>query len=95
MKQSLSKDWCEVPDGTIAWRTREFDPVAGISTDVTMYRTPDGKMRRREHRVRVYTATELTAMLRCAGLEPVSYWGGLNLSPFTPETRLMVLAVKV
>jgi SAM-dependent methyltransferase len=94
MKMFLPRDWEELPDGTVVWRSREFDPVAGVSIEHSTYHTPDGAMHHRSHTVRVYTATELSAMLRQAGLKPVSYWGGLDLKPFAPDTRLVVLAVK-
>lgn len=45
-------------------------------------------------RVRLYTATELVAMLRDAGFGQVDAFGGLDGGLVTPETRLAIRAVK-
>jgi SAM-dependent methyltransferase len=90
----LPNNWEQFEDGTIAWYEREFDFVTGINTQRTTYRTPDGALHHRGHRVRVYTPTELYRMLREAGLEPVSIVDG-DGSPFTMESRrMMILSVK-
>jgi SAM-dependent methyltransferase len=86
--------WFETASGVIAWDEQEFDPVRGVNRLKRRYLTVDGRMHERHHSLRVYTPTELTAMLRQAGLTPVQYWGGLDLSPLTMSSRLAVLARK-
>jgi hypothetical protein len=45
-------------------------------------------------RIRIYTATELAAMLQRAGLEPLAFYGGYDLSEFTVDTRIAVVSEK-
>lgn len=90
-----AKDWERLDDGTIVWYQREFDPVTGINTQRTTMLRPDGQLHHRGHTVRVYTPTELVAMLRQAELEPVSVLDGADLTPFTMDARrMMILAEK-
>ncbi len=55
---------------------------------------PDGK--RTEHRqsMRIYTLTELVHMLADVGLHIQAYYGGLEGSPLTLDSRLVLLAKK-
>jgi SAM-dependent methyltransferase len=94
MRVFKAKDWETLEDGSLVWYERQFDPISGINTQRTMDLTPDGQMRKRGHAVHVYTATELTRMLRQAGLEPIAYYGGLDLRPFGVDTRMAVAAQK-
>ena len=90
-----ARDWEQFEDGTIAWYEREFDAVTGINTQRTTYRTPDGALHHRGHRVRVYTPTELCRMLREAGLEPVTVLDGSDGTPYTMDSyRMAILAQK-
>ncbi len=94
-KNFQAKDWERLEDGTLVWHAREFDAVTGFNTQRTTLLTPDGQLHHRGHRLRLYTPTELCAMLRQAGLEPVSVLDGTDLTPFTMDARRMrILAAK-
>lgn len=89
-------DWYELEDGTVVWVRRFFDPVRGTLTSVDRWRSPDGLEDERFHRIRLYTATELAAMLTTAGLTPTSWYGSMSLHGFTPESpRVIVVARKL
>lgn len=87
-------DWYELDDGVIVWRRHHFDPVRGVLTSVDRWRTPDGEEQERFHRIRIYTATELAAMLRAAGLSPVAWYGNTQLYPFTPDSPRMIVVAQ-
>lgn len=88
-------DWYELDDGTLIWVRRHFDPVRGTVTSVDRWRTPEGEEQERFHRIRIYTATELGAMLRAAGLVPRDWYGSLSLHAFDASSpRLIVVAQK-
>jgi hypothetical protein len=78
-------------DGSVVAIERTFDPVSGVNTVTYRWRTPTGELRQRQHRVRVYTPTELNHMLRRAGLTPVAWYGDWSLTPFTLDSRRMLV----
>ena len=51
-----------------------------------------GERESRPFSVRVYTATELLAMVGRAGFAEARCHGDLEGSPFTPDTRLVIVA---
>ena len=51
-----------------------------------------GERESRTWSLRVYTATELIAMLRRAGFESTRCYGDLDGSPFGADTRLVIVA---
>jgi SAM-dependent methyltransferase len=86
----MAKDWWDLPDGTVAWTQRHFDPIAGIAGEDLSWLT-EGEIRRRSFRARTYTATELTRMLRAAGLHPIAYYGDWELNPFQFHSRRAII----
>jgi SAM-dependent methyltransferase len=88
---SEPKAWVELGDGSFAVAERTFDCVTGINTVTHRWRTPSGELRERQHRLRIYCATELDRMLRQAGLVPVNWYGGFSLKPFGTDTRRMLV----
>jgi SAM-dependent methyltransferase len=71
-----------------------FDPVTGINYAQERW-LREGEWVERTHSRRVYTATELDAILSRAGLTPVSYYGGYGKSRFTTQShRILVVAKK-
>ena len=95
VREYQQHDWYETDEGTTVWVLRLFDAVKGRTTVVERYRTEDGQEGERYHNIRVYTATELHAMLRRAGLEPADTWGEWEGDAFSfDSTRLIVRAVK-
>ena len=55
----------------------------------------NGSRESRTLTVRVYTATELVALVERAGFVDVKCWGGWAYEPFTPTSRLVVVATNV
>ena len=53
-----------------------------------------GARESRTYSVRVYAATELVAMLDRAGFAQVRCLGGFDGAPFTPATRLVIVAAR-
>ena len=67
--------------------------MTGVNTVVHRWVDREGAKRERTHRLRLYTATEIDAMLRVAGLVPQGWYGGFLLEPFTFDSRrLLVVA---
>lgn len=90
-----SRDWKTLSDGTIVWIERAFDPVAGVSWARHRWRRPDGTDGEREHRTRLYTATELDRLLDAAGLRPTAWYAGLSLQPLAVGARrVLVVATR-
>ena len=65
----IARDWWTTRDGTLVAQQRRFDPLSGILTVESRWRgRPAGRMVRREHRIRLYTATRLAELCADAGL---------------------------
>ena len=80
------------PDGTVFEQVRSFDPAAGLVEETQTLVAPDGARESRSYRLRVYSATELLAMLAEAGFAARALYGDLDGNPFTLDTRLAVVA---
>ena len=61
------QDWRLVGEGRLLLEQRTFDPAAGIAQVTQTLIGSDGTRESRPFSVRIYTATELLAMLRAAG----------------------------
>ena len=78
-------------DGLLVLEERRFDLLTGrADVRVTMLRN-DGRPTQYRHSVRLYTLTELAAMLRSTGLELEAYYGGLDGSPLTLDSRRLAI----
>ena len=87
------KDWLTLSDGTDVVVDRQYDAVRGDNVVTHRWRGPDGQPNERQHRLRIYTATEIDRMLRDAGLLPMAWYGGPSLEPFDRTSRrLLVVA---
>jgi SAM-dependent methyltransferase len=87
-------DWYELDDDTVVWVRRHFDAVSGVLTSVDRWRAPDGDEEERFHRIRLYSATELGAMLRAAGLAPTAWYGSTALHAFTADSPRMIVVAE-
>ena len=77
---------------TISCR-RDFDPLTGRWREEMSW--PDGDGRDGSvFEVRLYSATEMLAMLRRAGLEPVGSWGWFDGQPYTIDSHRMILLAR-
>jgi SAM-dependent methyltransferase len=90
-------DWFEVDD-LLVCTSRQFDPISGMNTEMMLWTDDEGQRHSVFFKVHVYTATELTRMLRQAGLMPLAYYGALasplDAYPFDAFSRRLVIVAK-
>lgn len=80
--------------GRLLLEQRDFDPVSGIAQETQTLIDPDGSRESRTFSTRIYSATELVAMLLAAGFEKATAYGDLSGAPFGTDTRLVLVARK-
>jgi SAM-dependent methyltransferase len=87
--------WTEAPDALALDRTT-FDLTTGrADTQRTFYDLSNGERKDYSFELRLYTPPEYRRMLIQAGFAEVSFYGGLDRSPLTRESRrLVILAQK-
>jgi ubiquinone/menaquinone biosynthesis C-methylase UbiE len=86
------RGWELVGQGRLLLEQRTFDPVGGIAQTTQTLIDKDGGRDSRTFETRVYTATELTRMLRAAGFAKTTCHGDLHGAPFGTGTRLVIVA---
>jgi SAM-dependent methyltransferase len=86
------QDWRLMGEGRLLLEQRTFDPIAGIAQTTQTLIDPRGERESRTFSIRVYTATELLAMVERAGFASARCLGGLDGAPFTLDSRLVVVA---
>jgi SAM-dependent methyltransferase len=84
--------WHMVGEGRLLLEQRTFDPAAGVAQTTQTLVEPSGERDSRTFSLRVYTATEMLAMLARAGFEESRAYGDLAGSPFTSDSRLVIVA---
>jgi ubiquinone/menaquinone biosynthesis C-methylase UbiE len=84
--------WQRVGEGRLLLEQRAFDPVGGVAQETHTLIDPDGTRESRTFATRVYSATELVAMLLAAGFEKATAYGDLSGAPFDTGTRLVLVA---
>ena len=88
------RDRWMLPDGTEVRVRRRFDPVRGVSHERLQWRKGD-RTGKKQHALRLRTATEIAALLRTAGFLDISYYGDWDGRPFTHrDSSLIAVAVK-
>ena len=80
------------PDGMIVLEERQIDLVSSRNEVSITLLYPDGTRGEQYQSMRIYTLTELTRMLGYAGLEVREYYGGLDRSPLSLDSRLVILS---
>jgi ubiquinone/menaquinone biosynthesis C-methylase UbiE len=75
------RDAWKLPDGTRIRVRRRFDPITGISREKMAWRRGE-ETGRKQHALRLRTATEIAALLRAAGFTFVKYFGDWQGTPF-------------
>ncbi len=88
------QDWSLLGEGRLLLEQRTFDPVAGIAQVTQTLVETSGERESRTYSVRVYTATELLALLAAAGFAETKCHGDLDGGPFSPASRLVVVALR-
>ena len=86
------QDWHMLGEGRLLLEQRTFDPVSGLAQTTQTLIESSGARDSRTFSIRVYTATELLAMLDAAGFSEARCHGDLEGGPFTTDTRLVVVA---
>jgi SAM-dependent methyltransferase len=87
-----ARDWSLLGEGRLLLEQRTFDPAAGVAQTTQTLVEPTGERESRSFTVRVYTATELLAMLRRAGFHDARCFGDLDGGAFDATTRLVIVA---
>ena len=95
VKDFHDNDWRLMGEGRVLLEQRTFDPVAGVAQTTQTLVESSGQRESRTWTVRVYTATELVAMAERAGFVDVKCWGGWAFEPFTPASRLVIVATNL
>jgi SAM-dependent methyltransferase len=95
MRSFQPRGWEPLPDGGVVLEERRFDYVASeIEATHTLVAT-DGTRESHSYRLRVYTVTELVAMLKEAGFDGIEAHGGLEGGEFSEHAWRLVLVAKV
>jgi ubiquinone/menaquinone biosynthesis C-methylase UbiE len=88
------QDWHMVGEGRVLLEQRTFDVRNGVAQTTQTLIEPSGARESQAWSVRVYTATELVAMLRAAGFAEARCYGDLHGGPLTTSSRLVVVATR-
>ena len=88
------QDWRLLGEGRLLLEQRTFDAAAGVAQTTQTLIGSDGARESRSFSVRVYAATEVTAMLERAGFAEVRLHGDLDGGAFGPETRLVAVCIR-
>jgi SAM-dependent methyltransferase len=86
------QDWRLLGEGRLLLEQRTFEPIAGVAQVTQTLVETSGARESRTFSVRVYTVTELLAMLARAGFGETRCHGDLDGAPFGIDTRLAIVA---
>ena len=93
MARFLARDWWTSSDGTMFAQERRFDPLSGILTIESRWSGKRGKGRR-EHRIRLYTASRLAELCAEAGLIVEEAYDGWRDRTLTRRASEMLLVAR-
>ncbi|HEX5437485.1 MAG TPA: class I SAM-dependent methyltransferase [Gemmatimonadaceae bacterium] len=93
MARFLARDWWRTADGTLVAQERTFDPLSGILTVDTSWSGPGGAGER-PHRIRLYSASQLAALLAAHGLVVEAAYDGWSDRPMTRRSSQMLLVAR-
>jgi len=84
--------WNQREDGSLLMEETSFDLRQSRVIAKQIHLTPDGTKRlEKSYQVRTYTCAELASMMHRHGLETREVWGGIDRSPYTTDSRRLVL----
>jgi SAM-dependent methyltransferase len=89
----LERDWWQVGDGTLYAQERRFDPLSGILTVESHWSGAHGRGKR-EHRIRLYTATRLAELCAAVGLIVEGAYDGWHDRPLTGRSSEMLVVAR-
>jgi ubiquinone/menaquinone biosynthesis C-methylase UbiE len=90
----VEQDWKLLGEGRLLLEQRTFDPAAGVAQVTQTLIGSSGERESRPFSIRVYTATELLAMLDRAGFAEAKCYGDFDGAPFLTDTRLVIAATR-
>src|SRR4051795_834171 len=85
------RGWHLLGEGRLLLEQRTFDAAAGVAQTTHTLIDSSGERDSRTFSVRVYTATELLAMVDRAGFAEAKACGDLDGGAFGPDTRLVLV----
>jgi SAM-dependent methyltransferase len=89
----LTRDWWRTRDGTLVAQERSFDPLSGFLTIESHWQGPK-RRGRRDHRIRLYSATHLAELFRDAGLVVEEAYDGWADRPLRRRSSEMLLVAR-
>lgn len=89
----VDQNWKLVGAGRLLLEQRTFDAASGVAQTTQTLIDKTGERDSRTYSIRVYSATELLAMLARAGFEEARCYGDLDGGAFDTGTRLVIAAV--
>jgi ubiquinone/menaquinone biosynthesis C-methylase UbiE len=92
VREVREQDWRLLGEGRLLLEQRTFDPGSGVAQTTQTLVDNAGRRDSRSFSLRVYTATELVAMLGRAGFEEAKCYGDLDGARFATDTRLVIVA---
>ena len=92
VRRFQESSWQMLGEGRLLLEQRTFDPAAGLAQTTQTLIDARGERDSRTFSLRVYSATELLAMLASAGFAETRCLGDFAGAPFATDTRLVVVA---
>jgi len=89
----LTRDWWKTRDGTLVAQERSFDPLSGLLSIESHWQGPK-RRGRRDHRIRLYSATHLAELFRDAGLIVEQAHEGWSDRPLRRRSSDMLLVAR-
>ena len=94
MSKFLSRDWWATKDGTMIAHERSFDPLSGVLTIESTFRGTAKRLKRRTHRIRLYTATRIAELCAGEGLIVEEAFDGFRDRQLTRRSGEMLLVAR-
>ncbi len=93
MARFLASDWWTTRDGTMIAQDRSFDPLTGFLTITSVWQRRSA-VERREHRIRLYTASRMAELMLDAGLVVEQAWESFTDRPLSRRSSEMLLVAR-
>ncbi|MEK7239885.1 MAG: class I SAM-dependent methyltransferase [Gemmatimonadota bacterium] len=93
MAKFLPRDWWTTGDGTLVAQERSFDPLSGFLTVESRWRGRDVH-EDRTHKIRLYTPTQLSDLMRDAGLIVEQAFDSFSDRPLNRRSSEMLLVAR-
>lgn len=94
MARFLVRDSWITANQTVVSQERSFDPLPGVLNVRSTLSAPGRVPVRRDHQIRIYTATRLVELFREAGLEVAEAFDGWNGRPLRRTSTEMLLVAR-